>query len=99
MSVSGSKVLRSALCLMLAVLLTMGTCISAFATEGDDTIKYVSLGDSMTNGYGLDGYDDPYKVNGFLDEVSGSYPAQFANWLVANGYADEVEHFPLAIRA
>lgn len=76
MSVKSSRVLRSALCLVLAVLMALGTCVTAFAAESDETIKYVSLGDSMTNGYGLNGYTE--ENNGYQDEAPEAYPAQVA---------------------
>ena len=72
-----TRVLRSALSLVLVFCLALSLCGAAFATE--TAKKYVSLGDSMANGYGLSGYDDPYRVNGFLDEVEASYPAQVAD--------------------
>ena len=58
------------------------------------TIHYVSLGDSMTNGYGLPGYD---ANSGVEDYGNGSYANQFADWLVEAGYAGEVDHAQLAM--
>ena len=52
-----TRVLRSALSLVLVFCLALSLCGAAFATETEETIKYVSLGDSMANGYGLPGYD------------------------------------------
>ena len=57
------KTMRSALAMLLVVLMTFSLCSTALASmvHGDhdhgDDVNYVSLGDSMTNGYGLDGYD------------------------------------------
>ena len=45
-----------------------------------DTLDYVSLGDSMTNGIGMPGYDSTGS-NGYLEIAPDSYPAQFAEWL------------------
>lgn len=64
---------RRALSLLLVCCLMLSMVGTAFATE--PTKKYVSLGDSMTNGYGLSGYGE---VNGFLEEVADAYPAQLA---------------------
>ena len=52
-------------------------------THKDGPINYVSIGDSMVNGYGLDGYEleDGTNVNGFLQEVPGSYPVLFKKYL------------------
>lgn len=103
MKMRNARWLRSALCLMLAMILALGTCVTAFAEEvGGEapaetkTINYVSLGDSMTNGYGLTGYNGN---SGVADYGEGSYTNQFATWLVDNGYADEVNHFQLALSA
>lgn len=75
-----SKMWRSALAMVLAICMVLSFCpVAAFAAE--PAKKYVSLGDSMTNGYGLTGYDDPHRVNGFLDEVLGAYPYQLENEL------------------
>ena len=45
-----------------------------------DTLEYVSIGDSMTNGIGMEGYDATGK-NGYLEEAPDAYPSQFAGWL------------------
>jgi len=58
-----------------------------------DKLNYVSLGDSMTNGYGLPGYD---ANSGVEDYGNGSYANLFAQWL-ANHKADEVDHAQLAM--
>jgi len=104
MSVSGSKVLRSALCLVLAIVMALGTCISAFAAEPKESINYVSIGDSMANGYCFDGYEQGNGsaidfFNGTGVYGIGAYPDQFAGWLKAQGYADEVKHTKLAVSA
>ena len=81
--------------------------------DGDGTIKYVSIGDSMTNGYGFDGYNqDKHTVDrdtthvtpddyNFFDGTGvygeGSYANQFANWLELSG--KKVEHTKLAMSA
>ena len=75
-----SKMWRSALAMVLAICMVLSFCpVAAFAAE--PAKKYVSLGDSMTNGYGLTGYDTPYRVNGFLDEVLDAYPYQLQDEL------------------
>lgn len=71
-----SRMWRSALSALLAVCLVVGLCPSvAFATGNEPEVKYVSLGDSMTNGYCLTGYSD---VNGYLEESPDAYPAKVA---------------------
>ena len=114
MSVKCSKMLRSALCLFLAVLMAMGTCVTAFANELTDesgpaqqepkeTINYVSIGDSMANGYCFVGYEQGEK-NGKLDFLKGvgvygvaAYPLQFEEYLEGQDY--DVNHTKLAVSA
>ena len=50
-----------------------------------ETIKYVSIGDSMTNGYGLDGYDGN---SGAVNYAKETYTNQFAAWLA--GYEGKI---------
>ena len=59
------------------------------AENKNQTIHYVSLGDSMSNGYGLPGYE---MDSGVEDYGNGSYANQFAEWLGA-------EHVQLAMSA
>ena len=77
------------------------TCEKVFANTGEETllndgiINYVSLGDSMTNGYGLTNYNkvngsDYEDQNGYKAHGDASYPVQFAQWLVREGYAESV---------
>ena len=72
--------------------------------EETDTINYVSLGDSMTNGYGFEGYRQgnyaegdsfPYGT-GIYGE--GSYALQFADWLEEET-GKEVNHAQMASSA
>ncbi|MBR6579524.1 MAG: hypothetical protein IKK74_11325 [Clostridia bacterium] len=82
--------------LMLSMLMVFGVCstaIVAYATGGqsiidiapnDSVLNYVSIGDSMTNGYGLDGYD---AEAGVYDYGYASYANQFAAALA--GYTTE----------
>ena len=87
------KMWRSVTALVLAVCMLFGSTGTAFATgadgEGSEATKsYVSLGDSMTNGYGLNGYEYTYtdgagesfnvNVNGYLQVAPEAYPAQVA---------------------
>lgn len=78
---------------LMSVVLAMAMIVSmipaTFAAEAGET-KYVSLGDSMTNGYGLDGYDGSAGVEDYGDM---SYANQFADYLGAT------EHAQLAMSA
>ena len=49
--------------------------------ESKKDLIYVSIGDSMTNGYGMDGYDGE---SGVVNYSNNTYSNQFAAWL--SGY-------------
>ena len=87
-----SKMWRSGLAMLLALCLLISACpIAAFATENESApaeLKYVSLGDSMTNGYGLPGYSGEAGVETY---GKGSYTKQFADYIGAT------EHKQLAM--
>ncbi len=95
-----SKMLRSGLSMFLVICMISSVIpFAVFAIEEPEetkTLNYVSLGDSMTNGYGLTGYNGN---SGVADYGYGSYTNQFADWLVDTGYADEVNHTQLALSA
>ncbi len=83
---------RTGIALLLVLCMVVGMVPAAvFAAEAKDrdhdgVINYVSLGDSMTNGYGMPGYDH----NGYLHNVPNTYPellAQAFHW----------NHIPLAV--
>ncbi len=65
---------------------------TTYETFAKAKLNYVSLGDSMTNGYGLPGYE---LNSGVEDYGEDAYPNQFANWLVENVSA--VNHAQLAM--
>ena len=103
-----SRMLRSGLALLLAFSMVVGYVPAAvFATEtgattgvdlndldknNDNEINYVALGDSMTNGYGLTGYEPSGTIvgfNGYLQVAPEAYPAKFAAYLAGyNGMID-----------
>ena len=71
---------RGAVALVLVLCMVLGFCpVPAHAAE--ESLKYVTLGDSMTNGYGLEGYDVYGDVGGYLTVVPEAYPAKFSAWL------------------
>ena len=68
------------LCIMVGILPTV-----ALAKQPNNTIKYLSLGDSMTNGYGISsGYTN--ENQGFQNTAEDIYPTQFKNYLENEGY-------------
>ena len=78
------KFLRSALSMLLACSMIAGMGITTFAAETEeDVVHYVSIGDSTTNGYGLEDYAEATLGYGYAPE--GSYPA-----LVAEQYGWEL---------
>ena len=68
------------LCVMVGILPT-----AVLAKQPNNTIKYLSLGDSMTNGYGMStGYTN--ENQGFQNTAADIYPTQFKNYLEEEGY-------------
>ena len=101
-----NKLMRSCLAGFLCACLLascMGNMTVAFAGKWDEipagkTVRYVSLGDSMTNGLGLPGY----KNGGYLEVAPDAYPAQVAehyDWeltqLATSGMRAEDLHYIL----
>ena len=103
MKKGNQKIFRSFTAMLLVICMMVGLCPASFAmtvNSDDGIINYVSLGDSMTNGYGLDGYEteEGLNVNGFLQQVPESYPVLFKNWLQETT-GNEVELTQLATSA
>ena len=98
------KTFRSAVSFALVVCLLLGMSGNALAVlaadlnkdpdvNKDGKINYVSLGDSMSNGYGLPGYE----LNSGVETYAGvAYANQFAEWLEANSN-QSVDHAQLAM--
>ncbi len=111
------RIWRSATALCMAFVMMFSTCGTVFAENGGATsgvpgevapdgeiLKYVSIGDSMANGYGFVGYKqnssgaDGYDfMSGAKMYGEGAYPLQFEEYLESKGY--EVEHTKLATSA
>ena len=103
------KMSAKALSVFMSLLMIFSICVPAVsaidAHEHTDAVKpnlnYVSLGDSMSNGYGLDGYnlDQKDKFDIFKNEAqygAGAYTLQFEEYLKG---AYDVNHSKLAISA
>ena len=91
------NLLKKSTSMLLVFAMLLGMCSTAFAAGAKNAAPkktYVSLGDSMANGYGLNGYEDENgkNVNGYRVPVEESYPAIFAKMF---GF----EHVPMAISA
>lgn len=101
-----SRMLRSGVALLLAFCMIAGFVPTvAFAAETEETINYVSIGDSMTNGYGFVGYNQDEHTSGY-DFLSGNgvygenaYPDQFADKLAELNPGYTVDHTKLALSA
>lgn len=99
------KMWRSGLAMLLALCLLISACpVTAFATStGSDPVKYVSVGDSMTNGSGFVGYNQDQHTGGYdffgNKGVYGdaAYPNQFEKYLVELNQDRGVEHTKLAL--
>ena len=92
--------------------INQGSGGSSTPAPADNVLNYVSIGDSMTNGYGFDGYNqgnkDDLNGNGHYDDDynffedrnvygAGSYALQFEEYLTGKGY--NVTHTKLASSA
>lgn len=100
------RIWRSGMALLMAFVMMFSTCGTVFAEEGDnkETIKYVSIGDSMANGYGFVGYNQTSNNKSVYDFMTGegmygngAYPLQFEEYLTEQGY--DVKHTKLATSA
>ncbi|MBR6558618.1 MAG: hypothetical protein IKT70_06365 [Clostridia bacterium] len=101
------KTMRSALAVLLTFIMIFSLCgtVLAGVVHGDhehgSVINYVSIGDSMTNGYGFEGYEQTSNDRTVYDFVNGkgvygvgSYALQFEEYLKDKGY--DVNHTKLA---
>ena len=97
------KLLRTGMSLVLVASMMVGMCATAFAEESPEKINYVSLGDSMANGYCFEDYaqgssdadHDKYDfLTGKYMYGEGAYPLQFEAYLNSLGYT--VNHTKLA---
>lgn len=93
---------RSGLALMLVFSMMLGLCGTAFATDvaSDETIQYVSLGDSMTNGYGLAGYEYEYHAGGasITECTDVNCPEEHVVFHWSNGYDQYApESYPVQV--
>ncbi len=102
-----TRMWQSGTALLMVLCLVVGLCPTvAFAQENapKKTIKYVSIGDSMSNGYGFTGYAQDSNNRNEYDFMTGkgmygdgAYPLQFENYLKGLGY--DVNHTKLAASA
>ena len=83
--------LRSAMALILVLSIVVGF-VPAMAFAAAEPIRYVSLGDSMSNGYGLGGGYDSTGKAGYNEIDKYTYPYYFQKYLAKlNGWNGENE--------
>ena len=81
------RTVRSCVALMLVLCIFIGLCPITALADGPEPLVLVSLGDSMTNGFGMPGYQHTVgevtkSVEGFRQtDVEGTYPALLADYL------------------
>ena len=88
---------RSAIAMVLVISMLFSIFpVAAFAGEPiqERDIKYVSFGDSMSNGYGLPGYE----LNSGVETYGNvAYGNQFATWLEVQEGIGDVDHAQLSM--
>jgi len=103
---------RSAAALLLVCCLVVSLCSNVFAAEitdvnDDDVIRYVSLGASQTNGYGMKGYlpdevltgqvsKDKGNVYGYRRAPEGAYPDLVRDVLEAQGHTVAIDQLAIS---
>lgn len=105
-----SKLWRSSLALLLAMSLVMGSSGTVFAAgtvseAGAESIpaeeiNYVSLGDSMVNGYGLDGYEYEYHKgeSEMIECTESTCSKEHVVFKWSNGYLQEApDSYPVKL--
>ncbi len=109
---SAKHLFRSCLSMLLVLCMVCSLPLTALAADstpkpgvsgvsdvnGDGIITYVSFGDSVTNGYGMEGYrfDDGTNVFGFRREPAASYPALIRNYLTEKGFKVDLEQMAIS---
>lgn len=102
--------LRTCISFILVLCLTLGNIpFSAFAASersstgvrdvnNDGKISYVSFGESVTNGYGMEGYRyaDGTNVFGFLREPDDCYPVLIREYLEDQGYTVDLKQMAVS---
>ena len=94
---------RSAIAMVLVISMLFSIFPTAAFASTDDEINYVSIGDSMTNGYGFEGYEQNSDDRTLYDFVAGknvygngSYALQFEEYLKKENPGATVSHTKLA---
>lgn len=104
------KLWRQAVSLVMAFAMTIGMCQPALAAGAEDTLNYVSIGASQTNGYGMRYYlpkevyevptsanKDALNIYGYGSEVADAYPNLVKEALEAKtGKATELEQLAIS---
>ncbi len=88
---AATKVKFTAVFAVIIMLAANMVVMAAYPYEADadpeaKPLVYVSLGDSMVNGYGMPDYYVEGQYGGFLNSVEDTYPYMLADYLVDEGY-------------
>lgn len=95
MKKSWKKSIKIGVSLLLVLCTVFGNLTVAFAAGDKGTIKYVSLGDSMTNGYAMSsGYTNDNQ--GFQNTAADIYPTQFKDYLEQKGYTVDFYQYAMS---
>ena len=94
------RLLKKALAVTLSACLVLTMAVPTFAatktypSTGDTTINYLVIGDSMSNGYCLDGYTG--EKAGWNNVPAGIYGEVFAEYLKGKGYTVNLSQYAMA---
>ena len=95
---------KKVLSVFLSLILVFSLCAPAVSAaiadhEHKEVVNYVSLGDSMTNGYGIEGYNQstPYGDLSKVEYGKDSYAIAFENYLKSIYGEKNVNHTKLAL--
>ena len=109
---AAKRLFKSCVSLLLVLCMVCSLSLTALAADstpapgvsgvsdvtGDGIITYVSFGDSVTNGYGMEEYrfSDGTNVLGFRQEVSAAYPALIRDYLSNQGFTVNLEQMAIS---
>ena len=93
-----------ALCMILSCIPVSAFAANESRTSGiqdvnnDGKISYVSFGESVTNGYGMESYryEDGTNVYGFLREPESCYPVLIRDYLENQGYTVDLKQMAIS---
>ena len=82
------------ICMVLTMAVPTFAATKTYPATGDKTINYLVIGDSMSNGYCLDGYTG--EKAGWNNVPAGIYGEVFAEYLKGKGYTVNLSQYAMA---